>query len=213
MRNGQDFLERDGMVPGVILSETKNPESEMPKSPPPLLAKVLARVLSLSRANSWGVCGFAGACALIALVQAQWTVAAWGGLISAAGAVEVHGRSRLRAGRASGLNGMILSQFLVLAALWAYAWFRWKGFDAEAYWQEWPAFAQVQLTKKLIAEGLDPVADRPLLLEVMNALVCLSLALATLVYQGGLAFYYALKAGAIRAALPAGTADSGSRLS
>ncbi len=170
-------------------------------APPPLPGKILARVVALSRANSLSVVVVAGLSALATLVQAHWALAGWGALATLAGALELHGQHRLRQSDARGLRSMIGAQFLLLAVIWSYAWLRWTHFDALAYWNELPAFAQAQITGQMAAAGLDPEFDRPLLLRLMNAIVCLVLMLVTFVYQGGLALYYAAKSPAVRAAL------------
>ncbi len=173
----------------------------MPKSPPPLPGKTLARVLALSRANAWSVTAVAGLSTVAALAQAHWATAGFGVLATLAGLLELRGQARLRRDDARGLRGMIGAQFLLLAVGWAYAWFRWRHFDADALWSELPAFSQAQVTSQMQAADLDPEIDRPLLLRLMNIIVCVTLVLVTFVYQGGLALYYAAKSGVIRAAL------------
>ncbi|HYC69671.1 MAG TPA: hypothetical protein VEB66_00590 [Opitutaceae bacterium] len=173
----------------------QNPE------PPPLAAGPLARVTALSRGNSLSVALFAGLCVAYAALRLQWAAAGWALLALAAGLLEYQGQRAVRAGRARGLRAMVGAQLLLLGVIWAYAWLRVRNFDPEAYWQQFPAFAQELLAQRMRDEGLDPELDRALLMMVTNFLVCAGLALVALVYQGGLAVYYLMKARALRAAL------------
>jgi hypothetical protein len=60
---------------------------------------------------------------------------------------------------------------------------------------------QEYVTNTLQDAGLDPALHRPLLLAWTNQLTCIVLAGVSLVYQGGLAFWYARQRTAIRQAL------------
>lgn len=161
-----------------------------PALPPPLVDPS-AKVAALSRANSLAVAGFAALSLVVPLVRGDWITAGWASLALFAGVLEWAGQQRLRARRSGGVRAMIAAQILLIAVVWCYAWLRWRNFDADALWNEFPRFVQGLLEQRMITAGLDPVWDRPLLMQVTNITLCASLALVALVYQGGLAIYYA----------------------
>lgn len=179
--------------------------------PPVLPARALQRVLAIARVDGWIIVLIAGLSALVSLIQGQavLTVATW--LVVLAGTGELHGRNRLLRHDPRGLAWMIGAQLVLLAIIWGYAWYRWQYFDPAVLWAELPGFAQAKLDHDLLAAGLDPELDRPLVLELMNTLTCTVLALVSLVFQGGLACYYAAQHGRVRQALAEQQAASPAR--
>jgi hypothetical protein len=173
----------------------------MPATPPVLPEKALQRVLAIARVDGWSIVVVAGLSGLVSLVQGGWFGAATGFLITLAGMGELHGRRLLLRREARGANWLIGGQLFLLAVIWTYAWYRWRYFDPAALWAELPALAQAEIDRQLYAAGLDPTLDRPLLLQMMNLLACVILAFVTLLYQGGLALYYARQRERIRQAL------------
>lgn len=171
------------------------------QAPPPLPATVLRRVLGVARADGWSVVVVASLGGLYAATLGSWVDVAIAGLVAAAGAAELHGRRRLVRGQADGTNWLIGAQSALLAAIWTYAWWRWRFFDPAELWAQLPAFAQAEFDRQLTAAGLIPELDRPPLLTWMNSLTCLLLALLSLLYQGGLAAYYLTRRRTIAAAL------------
>lgn len=163
------------------------------QAPPPLPLSPLRRLLAIARVDGWSIVIVAGAGTLVAIAQTSWLAAIAGSLILLAGLGELHGRRALLAGRPVGLRWLVGSQLFLLAIIWVYAWCRWRFFDPTAMWAELPALAQTQIDRQLLAAGLVPEFDRPLLLQMMNGLVCLVLAIVSLFYQGGLAAYYATR--------------------
>jgi hypothetical protein len=174
----------------------QNPE------PPPLPGKTMAQVTAFARGNSLSVVLVAGLSLAYAAAQGQWALAGWAALALLAGLLEWFGQRRLRARDFGGLTAMVASQVALLAVIWVYAWFRWRHFDADAYWDQFPKFAQEMLTRRMVAQGLDPVYDRPLLMMLTNIMVCAMLALVALFYQGGVAGWYLTKARALRSGEP-----------
>lgn len=170
--------------------------------PPPLPPPApLRRVLAIARADGWSIVIVAGAGTLITLAQGAGWAATAGLLVLLAGLGELHGRRLLLQGRPVGVRWLAGAQLFLLAVILAYAWGRWRFFDAKAFWQELPALVQTQIDGQLLAAGLIPDLDRPLLLRLTNNLVCLVLAVVSLFYQGGLALYYTRQRPAIAAAL------------
>jgi len=156
----------------------------------------------IARTNGLSVIVIAGLSLLAAVIPGYWDLVGWSALAVVAGGLEWRGQQALRRGNPEGLVGMIGAQFLLLAVIWAYAWLRLRNFDPDTYWAQIPPFAQDLLLQRMRSEGLDPAQDLPLLLQLSNALTCICLAAISLVYQGGLAAYYAVKSRLLHA--PAG---------
>ncbi len=163
--------------------------------------KALRRVLAVARADGWGIMAVAGASVIVAVFQGAFGLAGFALIATLTGAAELLGRRQLLQRRVAGLRWLIGAQATLLALIWFYAWHRWHHFDATALWAQLPAFAQAEVTEKLSAAGLDPVADRLLLLELTNQLTCVTLAFVSLLYQGGLIFWYGLQRARICQAL------------
>lgn len=169
----------------------------LPVNPPPLPGPVTRRVLALSRINGWGVAGFALLSALVALVRNDIVTVGWCMLAATSGQMELHGGGRLRTGHPGGIGWMIAAQFWLLGTILFYAWLRWSEFEAAAFWDSLPVLAQNEVDRQLAAAGIGE-DERPAFLAYLNAAICLSLLLTSLVYQGGLALYYAFKLRAVR---------------
>jgi hypothetical protein len=173
----------------------------MSVAPPVLPEKALHRVRAIARADGWSIVIIAALGGLVSLLQGGWIATAAALLVVLAGTGELHGRRLLLRRKSSGCVWLIAAQLFLLAVIWAYAWWRWRYFDPATLWAELPGFAQAKLDRDLLAAGLDPEFDRPLLLDLMNTLTCAILALVSLVYQGGLACYYAAQRHRVRQAL------------
>ncbi|MFZ5497332.1 MAG: hypothetical protein ACOZE5_18580 [Verrucomicrobiota bacterium] len=171
------------------------------QAPPPLPVHRLRRVLSVARGDGWSLVIVAALGGLYTAVRGGWVETAGALLVVLAGAGELHGRRRLLGQDLRGVSWLVGSQLFLLAVIWAYAWWRWRFFDPAALWAEFPAFARTELDRQMLAAGLAPEFDRPLVLQMMNTLTCLLLAFLTLLYQGGLAAYYALNRRTIAEAL------------
>ena len=163
---------------------------------PPPAQKALKRVIGLSRLNGWSVVIFGGLGTLLALALGDWSSGAIGLLIAGFGWLEVHGNGLLRKRDPGGMKWLVRSQLLVLALILAYCSSRLGSFDAET--------ALASLTPDMEAmlkeAGLTRADILPLLHQMFLALY-LSVALASLVYQGGLALYYRSKTRLVTEAL------------
>jgi len=188
------------MSTDAILGENRNPQPEM--HPPPLLPEQrLRRVLAISRVDGWSIVILAALSGLVSMIQGNWFPAAVALLVVLAGGTELQGRARLLRGQTSGFAWIIAAQWALLIVIWIYAWWRWRYFDPAAFWAELPRFVQAKFDRDLLAAGLDPEFDRPLLLGMMNTLTCLMLASVSLLFQGGLALYYSTQRQAVSEAL------------
>lgn len=170
-------------------------------TPPLPPERACARVLTVAHFDGWSIVLVAALGGLWTLWQHRWLETGTALLVLLAGIGELHGRRLLADGAARGLAWLIRAQLFLLGIIWAYAGWRWRYFDATAFWATLPGLAQAEVDRQLLAAGLEPALDRPLLLEMMNALTCAVLAGVTLFYQGGLALYYARQRKRVRQAL------------
>ncbi len=171
-------------------------------SPPPVLpARKLERVLRFSRANSVGVMVCSGVSLLLSLAGNSWVFAAFAALAIVCGAMEWSGGRKLQSGEADGLTWLIGAQACLYTVIVGYALWRLQHFNAASYWAEIPAPARENILGQMTEAGLDPEADRDLLLRTMNFLVCVALVGVSSLYQGGLALWYRLQRAAVWAAL------------
>ena len=173
----------------------------MSAAPPVLPEKTLHRVLAIARGDGWSIVIVAALGGLVSLVQGGWFATAAALLVVLAGAGELHGRRLLLRHEPRGVNWLVGAQLFLLVVIWVYTWYRWRFFDPAAVWAEMPAFVRTELDRQMLVAGLEPEFDRPPLLRMMNVLVCAILAFVTLLYQGGLALYYARQRDRIRQAL------------
>ncbi len=175
----------------------------MPKSPaPPVLPAVrLERVVRFARTDAIGVFVCAGAGLVLAAPSGAWAFASFAVLALVGGFMEWHGQERLREGQVEGMQWLIGAQLCLFTVIVGYAAWRWRYFDPAAYWAEIPELGRSQLEEQMRASGLDPAADRDLLLRTMNALVCFFLIGIGTLYQGGVALWYRLQRAAVAEAL------------
>lgn len=169
--------------------------------PLPPFERSFRRVLAISQVDGWCLVVVAALGVLGSLLQGGYLVTTAGLLVILAGTGELHGRRLLLRHDARGLGWLVGAQLFLLAVIWTYAWARWRYFNAAALWAELPRLAQEEITRQLLVAGLDPALDRPLLLQMMNLMVCVLLVFLTLLYQGGLALYYTLQHRHVRQAL------------
>ncbi|MDQ5977839.1 MAG: hypothetical protein QG602_811 [Verrucomicrobiota bacterium] len=166
--------------------------------PPPILPdRSLKRVLAIARGDGWSVVIIASLGGFCSLVTGSWFATGASVLVVLAGAGELHGRRLLLNREPRGLRWLIGAQMCLLVVIWAYAACRWWFFDPAALWMELPAPARAEIDRQLLTAGMQVELDRPLFLQVMNALVCLLLLILTFFYQGGMALYYTLKRRAV----------------
>ena len=158
---------------------------------PPLLPDArLQRALEVARVNGRGVLWLCVASAVCAPFLGDWTEAGFALVAAASGLMELHGRRRLLAADPRGRRWLVGAQAWLLVLIVGYAAWRWLYATPEQVWQLLPGFLQRHIDRELLAAGLDPALDRPLLLNLTNKLTSACLVFVGLVYQGGLAVYY-----------------------
>ena len=178
----------------------------MPK-PPPLPAAVLKRVMRISVIDGRVLVFLAGGFGLISLLMADWTGALVGGLAAAAGLIELHGRRLLIAGDINGVNSLVRSQIVLLTVIVIYVVYRYYTYDPlPSIQQIEQAFASAQKAQNMdptpLAEMIGMTNEQMLTLAKKSAhSAYLTVGVATLLCQGGLAFYYHRKGPIIARAL------------
>ena len=165
------------------------------KALPPLPKDTVRRVVRVARFDGWSVLGVAGVLALAAATMGDYVGAIVGLIVAGAGAGELHGASLLSHGEVRGLKWLIGSQLFLMAAIVSYCALRLLHPDLAPL----RALIDAEMKAQLDLLGMSVEA---FLLQFYR-LVYLAVALATLLYQGGMAFYYARRQTAIRRALAA----------
>lgn len=140
----------------------------------------------------------AGLGTLIALLLGDLTGILVGSLIVGAGAMEVHGNRRLARRDAAGMAWLVRSQIFLLGVVLVYAITRLTGFDEELVM----ANLTPDMRTALAELGIAPADILPLVQMTVYALYG-TVALVTLLYQGGLALYYRSRTPVVTAALAA----------
>lgn len=155
---------------------------------PPSPADTLRRVTRIARVNGWSVCAVAGLGLLLALLMGDAVGAGVALCALGSGAMELHGRRRLLQKEETGATWLVRSQLYLLGVVLTYAVGRLLSFDAEV--------ALASLTPEMEAilkeNGLSR-ADLVPLLQLMFRALYGSVIAVTLLYQGGMAFYYRRK--------------------
>ena len=170
--------------------------NRMPDPQPTPPQQALKRVIGLSRLNGWSVVIVAGLGALIALAMGDWLSLGLGLLVGGLGWLEVHGNRLLKKRDATGMKWLVRSQMLLLALILAYCASRLGSFDAENMMANLTPDMEAALKEAGIVR-----ADIVPLVHQMFLALYISVALTSLVYQGGLALYYRSKTPLVTEAL------------
>lgn len=152
------------------------------KAPPLLPEETYFRVLRVAGMDGLSVMAVAGLLALAAAAMHDLPNAGVGLLVAAAGAIELHGVSLLRAGEERGMKWVLASQPYLLAVLLGYCAVRLASYD--------PAPLQVAMTPELRASLAEAGYSEDMFLRLAYRLVYVVLAVGTTVLQGGMTIYY-----------------------
>lgn len=167
--------------------------------PPKLVSEILRSVLRVARFDGVSVLVLAGFFALVSAASGDVSGAAFGLLIAAAGAIELHGMALLRAIDRRGMTWLVGSQLYLMTVVLGYVGYRMANADSDPL---------VKLVKSAVATdgvelqqaGLDPakvMADFPGQLRLLY----MAVAALTIAYQGGMALYYTRRRKAVETAL------------
>ena len=168
----------------------------MPPAPPSPADQALAQVLRVSRANGWSILCLAAAGALLSLGLGDWSGAVAGMLAAAAGGLELRGHDRLRRRDPAGVALLARAELLLLTVIAAYCTHRLLRFDAGALRTQFIPELQrslraagFELTDLLRQQGLT-LDDLVLLIRRFSTLLYSGVLLLSVLYQGGLAWWY-----------------------
>lgn len=165
--------------------------------PPPLPEETLVRVLRISKLNGLSVLIIAGLGALFSLATWDLVGVVVGGLVAYGGWMELSGRKHLLRGEAvEGMRRLVRSQWIVLGVILVYCVSRLASFDAES------ALGPLtpEMRTQLVEAGVDLASIMPLIRLAFYGLYG-SVALVTLIYQGGMARYYRRRTDVVKQAL------------
>jgi len=166
------------------------------QKPPPLPAEVLARVLRASRIDGVCLVFIAGGFAVISALCYDWPGALVGGLAAGAGLIELRGRRKLQSGDIRGVKGLVYSQFVLLTVILLYVGYQLVRFDPQPMLDKFEtSLASAQHSLGLdgpsLAELLGVTHSQLLVLARQTTRISyLAVAVISVLYQGGLAFYY-----------------------
>lgn len=184
------------------------------KAPPLLPEETLHRVLRVANLDGLSVMGIAGFLALISAAAGDYQGAGVGLLVTAAGAIELHGMGLLRAGEKRGMNWVIASQPYLFLVLAIYCFERIFDYDPIATraqintalsWWSGSTSDSSELQQVVAGEGL--LTDQSLR---QNYLIGYGLLIVgTLIFQGRMTIFYWQRRAAVAAALEDGTTGDG----
>lgn len=163
------------------------------KGPPLLPEEIYQRVLRLARFDGLSVLVIAGGFALLAASMGDYVGAAIGLLVAGAGAIELHGVTLLRHSEPRGMRWLIGSQFFLMFSVLSYCAVR------LVHPELTPLRAAVTDEMRAQLEVIGWNVEQ--FTKLVYRLTYLAVALATIVYQGGMAFYYQRRSAAVGLAL------------
>jgi len=177
---------------GDLLRRIQNHKAMM-KAPPPLPEEIFQRVLRLAQFDGLSIAVVGSVCAVLAASLGDRIGAGIGVLVAGAGAVELHGVSLLRHSDARGMTWLVNSQCLILLAMLSYCALR------LAHPQLEPLRAAVTDEMKQQLELIGWSIDH--FIGLAYRFTYGAVALATILYQGGMALYYFRRRGPVATAL------------
>lgn len=160
--------------------------------------KSLRRVLLIAAIDGWSIAIFAGFCTLVSLLFGEWVGVYIGAIITFAGVLELRGRTRLIRGDIRGLSWLVRAQVLILATVGLYAFRNLLAFDEAAMLAE----VTPELRNAINQVGIS-MADIQQLMKPVYYGLYLTVIGVTLLFQGGMALFYASRRAKITAALAA----------
>jgi hypothetical protein len=163
------------------------------QAPPLLPEETFARVCRVARFDGMSILVVAGVFALISALAGDFVGAVIGLLVAGAGAMELHGVTLLHHCEPRGMDWLWGSQCFLLLTVLGYCAFQF----ARAKLPALPA--EVETLIRQDADQLGITTEE--FLRMFNRMLYGGVAVATFVYQGGMAFYYLRRRTAVRRAL------------
>ena len=165
----------------------------------------LRRVLALSLMDGWCMSLFSGFCTLGSLLTGEWAGAAVGGIVMSCGLTTLRNRRRLLRGEAGGMEWLLRAQLVVIGVVFLFVVQCLLAFDPVALKHgldslETNSLIGGLLLNQLAQYGLSITDLHPLLKPVYVGFYLLVMG-CTLLFQGGLAFFYLTRRALVRAEL------------
>lgn len=154
----------------------------MMKAPPLLPAETLHRVVQTARLDGLSLFWLAGMFAVLSAYMGDRPGAVVGLLVAGAGALELHGTSLLTHGVARGMNWLLASQMVCFAVIMSYCAYSMMHVTIP------PFPPTVNQMLEVSAKRMNMSRDEYVLMFYRLGFVLV--ALATILYQGGMAVYY-----------------------
>ena len=155
----------------------------------------LKRLLRISKANGWCVACVAGGFACISLLSLSLAGVLVGGVVRAAGVMEIKGHRRLEAGLSGARGLMAGSQVLLVICVVLYCWWRLVSFDSSNPLALVGSFeGQIRQMAEL---ALVPMSEIERQVTEIYMLAYRLIAGVTLLFQGGLGLYYWVQVGRV----------------
>ncbi len=154
----------------------------MPAATPDTRFRQLLRVAQVDGITLVAV---AGAAALGGVAGREWASASIGLGVAACGGLELLGRRFLVRRADAGITCLWLAQLLCLVLILAYAWTLARQDNTDHLLRLLPSFTRAQLAELFPYPG-----EVESLLAGLQRLLAAAVAVAALLYQGGMAFYY-----------------------
>ena len=160
--------------------------------------KILRRVLFISLWDGWSLIVIAALGLLVTLLLGDLSGIAIALLVLLAGLIELRGRKQLQRRNAEGMKLLVRSQVFLLTVILVYCASRLGSYDAESMLSNLTPDMRAMLTEA----GLQ-VSDIVPLVHTAFLVLYITVALVTLIYQGGLALYYRSRTKPVAEALAA----------
>jgi hypothetical protein len=160
--------------------------------------QILRRVLLVSALDGWSLVAIAGLGMVLTLVLGDWLGTGIGLLVLAAGLGELRGRHQLQRRDPAGMKLLVRAQLFLLSVILVYCVSRLGSFDGDT--------ALANLTPEMEAalhEAGLARADILPLVQIAFYATYGTVAVLSLVFQGGLALYYRSRTARVTAALAA----------
>ena len=173
----------------------------MSSKPPLLPTEIVARMLRVAHFDGGSVLVLCGALAIASAWYGDFTGAIIGVLIAGAGAFELHGAGLIKAGEPRGLNWLIASQLYLLATILSYVGWRLMSYDSVGVRHLLEPMLRTSDLQAQLAEAGATEADLLAMTRTIYYAAFSLVAVGTLFYQGGMAFYYHRRRAAVTATL------------
>lgn len=147
-------------------------------------------MLRVARFDGLSVLLVAGGCALVSAGAGNVQGALIGVTVALAGALELHGVSLLQHGDARGIDWLVGSQIFLLVTLLGYCGWQLTHVELEPLRVAFHSSLRMPLMQQLWAANQELGMTEDTFLRQMNTMTYACLAVATLIYQTGMAVYY-----------------------